>query len=215
MSYEPQVGKEHYRGAAYDTLERFVSYYLQKDLVFNCLQRTPGRVLEVGAGTGFLRDYLEKNGAEVKTFDIAADLAPDYVGDVTGLRKAVAERFAVVCCFEVLEHIRFEDLATVFDQFAETATGYAIVSVPQTRVYLSFWLKVPKAEPVSFYLGTAAQTPHAFDGEHYWELDARGYGSDRFRDIVSRRFSIEREFTHPLDTYHRFFVLRTRHDAVP
>ena len=77
------------------------------------------RVLDVGCGGGLLAEALCRAGAQVTAVDRAptmievarlhaaeAGLAIDYrVSDALQLRDDPAERFDVVCCMEMLEHV--------------------------------------------------------------------------------------------------------------
>ena len=208
MTYKKQVDTEHYGSSSHDNLERFISYFNQKKLVTEaCKGIDNASILEIGKGNGFLYNYLKNNRYNIKSFDIAEDLNPDYVGDILELEKTVNAKFDIVCCFEVLEHIRYEDLPNILGQMSRVANKKVIISVPQSWLYLSFWIKLPIFRPLMAYLNIPLPLTHKFNGEHYWELGKKGYSLNNFRKLLKNKFSIEDEFTHPLDTYHRYFVL--------
>ena len=45
-------------------------------------------------------------------------------------------------------------------------------------------------------------------GQHYWEIDGYTTSLKTFRNALKAHFSIEREETPILDSYHRFFTLK-------
>lgn len=209
-----RVPNKHYSAETYDTLERFISYFLQKEKVFQLSRKMAKkpRILEVGKGTGFLTDYLKRNGFVVKTFDFDPALKPDYIGDIRSIIQIVHQKFDIITCFEVLEHLPFGQIGNVLAQLSRLTKKYLIISVPQKRLYFSFWLKLPLLAPIGKYLGLSPFLPHRFHGQHYWELGCRGYSIKRFKNLLGRNFKIVQEFTHPLASYHRFFVLKKRYE---
>lgn len=205
-----QVKTEHYSGTDYDTKERFISYFNQKNLILNSLPAKDSSVLEIGVGNGFLRNYLIANKVNVKTFDFDKTLNPDYVGDVREISQIVKEKFDVVVCFEVLEHILFEDVEKTVAQLIDLTKRTIIISIPQAKVYGSFWMKMSLLPPISFYLGIPSLfRHHKFDGQHYWELGAKGFREKKLKKIFfSLNLRLSKVYTDPLNPYHRFFVLR-------
>jgi hypothetical protein len=205
------VATEHYSSANYDTLDRFISYYVQKELVLNSISGIENsKILEIGKGSGFLNEYLSAHGCNIKTFDFDESLKPDYVGDIRELSTAAGEKFDTIVCFEVLEHIPFDEVPEVLDQLAETTNNICIISVPQFRLYVSYWLKFPELKPFKGYLSLPFYRNHKFKGQHYWELGYRGYTIRRFKRLINKKFLLQQDFTHPLMPYHHFFYLRKK-----
>jgi hypothetical protein len=149
-------------------------------------------------------------GLNIKSFDIAEDLKPDYLGDVIDIKKIVNKKFDIVCCFETLEHIRFEHLPTILTQLSAITDDYLIISVPQIRLYFTAWFNIPRFKPFQIKIDLPFPKRHHFDGEHFWELGKRNYSRKSFRNLLQRNFNLESEFTHALHPYHRFFVLRPK-----
>src|SRR3989338_7253877 len=98
--HEPQVLGEHYRTRSYLGKDRWISYWYQVGMV---MDSRPKRALEIGPGNKTVTEALIKQGIEVVTADIAADLRPDVVASVT-LLPFPPESFDCVLAAEVLEH---------------------------------------------------------------------------------------------------------------
>jgi SAM-dependent methyltransferase len=206
----PQVSENHYKDNLYETPERFISYFNQQKTILDLVKKLnkPSKILEIGKGTGILSWYLKNRGLEVKTFDLADDLSPDYVGDVREISKIISESFDIICAFEILEHIPYKDLDNVFQQFHDLSREYVVISVPQARLYFSFWFKLTKLIPFSAYISLPFPVKHNFDGQHYWELGKAGFSKNSFKNKLKIFFDIESEFVSPLNPYHRIFVLK-------
>src|SRR3989344_207295 len=194
-----QVKTEHYEGNKYDNKERFISYFNQKSLIFQSLPNKHSSVLEIGAGNGFLKNYLVAQGVNVKTLDFDQTLHPDYVGDVRNISAVVKDKFDVVVCFEVLEHIPFEDVEKTIMQLRDLTKGTLIISVPQVNIYATFWMKLSLLRPISLYLGIPAFfRRHKFDGQHHWELGAKGFRERRLKKIFSNlNLKLRKTYTDP------------------
>lgn len=204
MEYGPQVDKSHYEGRAYSSLERWISYWHQAQLVRSTKGQT---VLEVGVGGGVVARELRSLGLSVTTVDIAEDLHPDVVGSITALPLEEAS-FDTVLAAEILEHIRFEDVGLALRELARVARHHVVISIPHPGYVWRLACKVPGIRTIEFF----TKTPffwkgHLFNGEHYWELGKKGYPVSLFlaraRDagltcITSTVYSN--------DPAHRFFV---------
>ena len=211
---EIQVSKEHYSGDSYDTVSRFVSYFNQKELILKAVSERSSKtkILEIGKGNGFLFSYLKERGINIKTFDFADDLHPDYVGDVRQIAQIVKETFDVVACFEVLEHIPFSDLPRTINQLKQISSDKILISVPKTALYFSIWIKITLLHPISFLVSLPTFfRKHKFDGQHYWELGNRGSSNNCFLSLCKKEgLFLEKQFTDPQDPYRKYFVFGTK-----
>lgn len=211
FKYHPEENSNHYN-YTYDTLERFISYYNQKEMIFKAIKSLGTdikniKVLEVGMGNGFLSGYLLKNKLSVKTYDYDRKLKPDYVGDMIHISDRVKHKFDIICCFEVLEHIKFDDVDKVLSQFSKLSRKYVLISLPQVRLYLSLWLKLSKINPFAIGLNIPFPVKHRIQNGHFWELGNLGFSRKKFESIIKKYFKSFRHYTHPLDPYHLFYVL--------
>ncbi len=213
MNYKIQVDPHHYEHYNYEHLERFISYYDQKQVIFNALKNIDNaKVLEIGVGSGFLNEYLKKHRVNIKTFDIDSRLNPDYVGDLLNIHNLVNEKFDIIACFEVLEHLEFSDFENAIKNMQQMNPKYFLMSIPQSFLYFSFWFKLNIFGIFKKYIYFPFPIVHKFDGQHYWELGKKGYGLKKVKAIIQKYFEIEKSYTNPLNTYHRFFVLKPKNN---
>lgn len=205
----PQVPPEHYERARYESKERFISYWHQIDEV---RRLAPDTLLEVGIGSGFVSRYLRRLGLDVTTLDFDARLGPDVVGSVL---EMPFERgaFDAVACFEVLEHLPYGRFGAALGELRRVARRHVLLSLPDAQKAYTVRVRVPHVFGVRWLVPRpwGRPKPHAFDGEHYWEIGKAGYPLGRIcADVEQAGFEVAktyRVFEHP---YHRFFVLEAR-----
>ncbi|MHB8710414.1 MAG: class I SAM-dependent methyltransferase [Minisyncoccota bacterium] len=211
MNSSPQVGKSHYHFGSYAFEGRFVSYYWQLKEV---LAQEPSSVLEVGAGDGVLGNFIKNNTAVSYTsVDIAEDVRPDVVGSVLAL-PFVDASFDVVCAFEVLEHLPFEQFERALRELERVSKGSVIISLPHFGPSIKLSFKIPFLPEVHFAFKIPYPRRHVFNGQHYWEIGKRGYPVSRVRNILEKYFLIEKEFVPFGNQYHHFFILGKKDSSV-
>jgi SAM-dependent methyltransferase len=214
MTMEPQVQHSFYLTEKYLSLNRFISYAYQLKAVLRSGARS---VLFIGVGDSVVVDLLKRGGRfEVTSMDIDPALHPDVVGDIRKLPFADGS-FDVVCVFEVLEHLPFEESQAAIAEIARVAKRGAVVSVPHRRTGFEFVLRFPFIQTLTgreflrLSLLRSIRFPgFAESGQHYWEIDGHDMPLKRFRNALNSHFDILREDTPVLDSYRRFFDLRKR-----
>lgn len=202
---KPQVSRKHYEFRSYCQKDRWVSYHCQLEAIFAA---EPATVLEVGVGDGVVRSYL-RNWTDIAYtgVDVAEDLNPDVVGNVLGL-PFEDNSFDVVCAFEVLEHLPFEQFEVALKEMKRVAKKRILLSLPHFGPPIKFSCKVPFLPEMRIAWKVPYPRTHVFDGEHYWEIGKRGYAPRRIRAILSRYGTIERDFIPFENQYHHFYTLR-------
>jgi hypothetical protein len=202
-----QVAPEHYDFERYDDPERWMSYWHQLRAVMSVRPKT---VLEIGPGSGVFRNYLRAKGIDVKTLDIDASRDVDYVADITKLDQTLPTglMFDAVCCFQVLEHLPFEEFENCLAGIAKRANPHVFISLPYRglRVRWAFWWG-----DHHFTLGHKFMLPwrHKPIPEHHWELGypiTAGKVTKRIRrhfDVVEKGFIRE-------NPYHYMWQLKRR-----
>jgi len=201
---DPQVAPEHY-DRSYDHRRRFVSYWNQVDQV---LRSEPQVLLEVGIGNGFVSRYLRHLGLELRTVDLDERLGPDVVASVTDL-PFDDDSFDVACCFETLEHLPWEQFPVALRELKRIARRRVLISLPDVTPCLRLRLGL---RPTKYAIDLSrdwvrGKTPeHVFDGQHYWEIGARGTGLPVVQQVIEQTgLRITEVHRDAEDPYHRFF----------
>jgi len=166
-------------------------------------------VLEVGIGNGFVARYLKEKGINVTTLDVAHDLRPDVAGSVLAI-PFESGSFDVIACYEVLEHLPYENFAKSFEELARVSRRYVLLSLPDVTTIYRINIELPRIKPIKRLIphpfpGT---TNHKFDGYHYWEIGKTGYPLKKIRfDIIRSGFNIIKTYRVFEFCYHRFFLV--------
>lgn len=203
-SLTKQVDKEAYNFGRYGNESRFVSYARQlKEIA----RAKPSTMLEIGVGDGTI-GHLVKTHSPISytSVDLADDVGADYVASVTKLPFKDSS-YDLVCAFEVLEHVPFDQFDTALSEIARVTNRAALVSLPHFGPPVMFSLKVPFLPDMRIAFKLPVPLVHTFDGQHYWEIGKRGYSRTKVRSHIARYFTIEQEYVPFNNQYHRFFVL--------
>lgn len=203
-----QVDKHAYNFARYSHPGRFVSYYHQ---IKEVLGVVPGTVLEIGVGDGVLRDYVLRNtNIRYTSADIAEDLKPDVVADLSNKLPFPDASFDAVCAFEILEHMPFERFNHALSELARVSKKHVIISLPHFGPPITFSCKIPFMPEIKFAWKIPVPKKHRFNGQHYWEIGKRGFPVRRIRRALTKHFFIKKDFIPFENQYHHFFVLEKR-----
>jgi len=204
---KPQVELNYYFNESYDSKSRFISYWHQ---IYEIVKLRPKRVLEIGIGNGFISKYLKERKVNVLTLDIDKKLNPDIVGSVLDV-PFPDNSFEVVACYEVLEHLQYENFYKALSEIFRVSKSYAILSLPDVSRVYHLYLQIPKVGVFKrlISLPRLKNPIHKFDGEHYWEIGKEEYPLSKFvNDIQRVGFKIEKTYRIFENPYHRFFVLK-------
>jgi SAM-dependent methyltransferase len=200
-----QVSRNHYYGN-YDTKERFFSYWHQIQEIIECKSKT---VLEIGIGNGFVSEYLRQKGYDITTSDLDAVLHPNVISTV--LDMPFSERaFDVVACFEVLEHLPFEEFESAITEICRISRSYILLSIPDSTRAYRFCLQLPKIREFRKLIcpPTLKKPIHNFDGEHYWEIGKAGYSLNTILKVIGKvGLKLRKTYRIFENPYHRFFIL--------
>ena len=167
----------------------------------------PRRVLEIGIGNGFVSTFLRQAGIEVVTADINPALKPDICAPLSDLPSRLrGERFDVVSCCEVLEHMPFDQFDGNLHTLASLATN-AFVSLPGHSVWagLSGRLGVHNRF-INVHLGLRIPNRRRLTDGHFWEIDSR-WATRRGALVqgMRRHFARVEHGVFPMHRYHYYF----------
>lgn len=209
--YTIQVSLEHYDFNKYVHLDRWISFYYQVKEVVDLAERLSKKklnILEIGVGNKITASVLKGLGHKVKTLDIDPVLKPDFVGSLPGLEVVKGKHFDCVLCFEVLEHIKAEDVGQSLKNISKI-TDNAIISVPNKGITFSMGVKLWFFHSRSIFISFPTTfLKHKFNGEHHWELEDSIRSWNWLKNIIGKtEFTIFNNYRLPLNPYHRFIVL--------
>jgi len=204
-----EVDPAHYYKANYDTKARFCSYWHQ---IAELVSLKPDSILEIGVGSGLVSNYLKQRGFQITTLDTDERLNPDKVGSVLAIPFPEGS-FEVVGCYEVLEHLPFDDLSKALKEIHRVSRLHAVLSLPDcTRAY-RLGVQIPKIGELKMLVPfPRLKAPvHRFDGQHYWEIGKAGYPLRKVTDEIRKAgFEIKKTYRVFEKPYHRFFILDKR-----
>ena len=118
------------------------------------------------------------------------------------------ESFDLVTCFEVLEHLPYDHFQIALEEIHRVCRRYALLSLPDARAAVR--LRIPKIGPRQFLIELPfwAMPDHTFEGEHYWEINKKGYPLHRIVSAMEEAgFSVKKTWRLWEFPYHRFFRL--------
>ncbi|MBN2754695.1 MAG: class I SAM-dependent methyltransferase [Candidatus Goldbacteria bacterium] len=168
----------------------------------------PDTVLEAGVIYGFVSNYLKYRGINVTTLDINKEVKPDVVGSVTSMPFKDSS-FDIAACFQVLEHLQFEEFEKALSELSRVSRRHVIISLPDITRHIQFYIKIPKIAEIKkiLELPRFKDPVHVFDGQHLWEIGKRGYSLNRILQCINKKFNVVKTYRVFEMPYHRFFVL--------
>lgn len=199
-----QVDKSHYGFAHYMSKGRWSSVWHQIDEV---QKLNPSNVLEIGPGGGVFKTVASIFGIEVETLDFDIALNPNYVGLATELPFSDMS-FDVVCAFQVLEHMPYDDSLSAFSEMVRVCRSNVVISLPDARSVWRYLIYIPKIGAYNFLVPRPQlRAPiHRPEREHYWEVSKMNYQVSRIVRDFSRHIRLVKTYRVPEFPYHRFFV---------
>jgi predicted SAM-dependent methyltransferase len=167
------------------------------------------KILEIGPGPGVFSLVLRSMGLDVTTVDIDPALEPDIRGSLT--RIPVRDRaFDVACAFQALEHLPFDESLEAMREMRRVARHFIVISLPDAKTLWPYSFHVPKVGEMKFFVPRPRfkKANHEFDGQHYWEINKRGYDLKRIARSLEDCAGAKITKTYRVHEYpyHRFFV---------
>jgi predicted SAM-dependent methyltransferase len=141
--------------------------------------------------------------------DIDSYLNPDLRGSIANI-PFTDETFDVVACFELLEHLPYEQLIPISQEIHRVSKKFAILSLPDANRVLRLYIHLPKFGELKTFIPIPRLKPakHKFNGKHYWEIGKEGFPLHRIiADVKRTGFHIQKTYRTFGNPYHRFFIL--------
>ncbi len=214
---EARIEREHYFDARYLKRERMFSFVEQIELIKQYAQ-SQNTVLEIGKGNGFVADFCSRYlGYKMITVDINPDLKPDIVDDITNPQTLKENSADVVVCFEVLEHMPFEQSVEVVKQMKRLAKKYIIISVPDMRYFISTRITIFGTGPLFlqkiFSTRRFRNAAKKFGDDHHWEIGLKTatvtYSADYVREQLFAGSHLLRDYRDINVPWHHYYVIRS------
>lgn len=200
-----QVDYLAYDFSSYCHKKRWMSYWHQLDEIFKI---NPKNLLVIGTGDGIVQRILSKK-MDVKVLDIAEDLHPDILGSVTEISHLTNEKFDCILCCQVLEHIPFDLFEACLKELSLCCNDYCVISLPQFRWALGIDFTINRTYGLQLVL-PRKNVAYSFDGQHYWNMGAKGTSRSEVEKILMKYFYIESCYDVKEITFHRFYVLKKK-----
>lgn len=204
MSAEKQ---HNYFKTTYDVKGRFCSYWHQINEIVTV---QPTKVLEIGIGTGFVTKYLRERGVDIINIDVLHTLKPNITASVLAIPFS-NEIFSIVACYEVLEHIPYENFTRALEELARVSRKHVVLSLPDITTVYRFFLELPKTKSIKRLIPHPfhRSPPHIYDGDHHWEIGKQYYNLRKIKsDIKKTGLEIIKSYRVFEFPYHRFFLLQ-------
>lgn len=204
--FKKQVEKSHYSFDNYMNKPRWVSVWHQLAEVHALL---PKRVLEIGPGAGVFKEVSKIYGVNVETLDLDEELNPDYVGSAINI-PLPDDTFDVVCAFQILEHLIYEDSLKAFSEMVRVSKRNLVLSLPDDKPVWRYTAYIPKIGFIDKMINKPffKIRTHTFDGEHYWELNKKNYELEKVINDLSLHADLVKTYRVNENPYHRFFIFK-------
>lgn len=198
-----QVDKSHYLFQTYSSERRFTSYYHQVKHVLGIITEHGGtKILVAGKGDGVVPKILEaysdllELGLIIHTYDFAEDLRPTYLGDLVEIEKIVTQKYDIIVCCQVLEHLPYEQAVAVLRSMSKLAK-HVVLSLPYKTLTFRGTLKIPVFPELEFCIKIPIikNTKGMVDERHYWELGASISVANFKKELKALNYEVRQAYT--------------------
>ena len=118
--------------------ERWSSIWHQIHIIS---QLNPKNILKIGTGNGIFKSFISSYIGNTQTLDIDPELNPDILGTAKSL-PFKENSYDVVCAFQVLEHLPYDDALVSFCEMMRVNRKKVILSLPDARPV--YQIHIPK-----------------------------------------------------------------------
>lgn len=203
-----------------DFLNWFRYYYLVK----NVIHLGGKNILEIGTGSGLVKNCLEPIVSNYKVLDINPNLNPDFLGDVRIYNKKLENKFDIIIAADVLEHMPFSDLPKTIKNifsYLKKSSSYALITIPHRCS--NFLFMSPTQIPHVFRVPTGFLSFGSFwrrfikrkiwiDPHHEWEIGDGNITPKKVRSCFEqKKFKI---LSYEKLLYVDFFILTKNNENI-
>jgi len=177
--------KDWLKGLDFSNWTRY--YFLIKDSIL--FDRN--NILEIGGGSGLVRNCLEPLVSNYTTLDINDKLSPEIIADVCENVPKLQDKFDCIIAADILEHIPFNTVEPAVKNLYSYLErgGYALITIPHRRS--NFMYMTPHNIPKFYSVPTGFLSLGGFyrrfikrkiwiDPCHRWEI---GDGNIKVKDV--------------------------------
>ncbi len=188
----------------FDNLD-FQNWYRYFFIIKEVSRFKPKIILEIGEGSGVVKNVLEDFTEEYRTMDVNKNLNPDFLSDIRKYKKELSGMFDCIIIADVLEHLPFKDLEqSVNNLFSYLGNnGKVVVTIPHRASH--FLISTPaRISPWAFRIPTGFLSMGSFyrrfikkkiwiDPYHRWEIGDGVHEIKKVEDIFKKAgFKIEK-----------------------
>lgn len=190
--------------------KRWASYFGQIQAILESFEEPKKHsVLELGPGRNLLRNVLKEELKIYKTYDVDDRSGADFKNPKE-LEKIKSGSFDCVVAFQVLEHMPIEESLELFDLMVNLSSDKVIISLPNSKQVWSYSIYIPRKGTWKFSIPNllAKQLDNVPDGNHYWELEKKGYEVHKVLDFLlkNKKVTLDKHYRLHDHSYHHFFV---------
>jgi ubiquinone/menaquinone biosynthesis C-methylase UbiE len=213
---EEDIPNETFDFLGYVHIKLWSSFYYQLVEILSITGARGEAVLEIGKGTGVLGGVLKEFGILYESLDVNGNLQPTHVGSVVKM-PFKDKSYDVIGCFEVLEHLPYEQFETAISELCRVARKAVIVSLPDAKRMFSFYFYIPRIVHKKILIPCPFFNPDKHDmcQQHHWEINRKQYSVKIIRETIikianQQGFLLQKEYRAWENPYHHFFVLKNR-----
>jgi len=108
----------------------------------------------------------------------------------------------------MFEHLPNDITLKAFKELVRVSRVGVIISLPDAKRVWRYSADIPKYGQIQLHFPRPFSKPkeHGFDGEHYWELNKKGYSLEKVVDDLCLSADLLKTWRVHENPYHRFFV---------
>jgi len=198
----------------------FLNWFRYSHLVTDVIRLGGKNILEIGTGSGIVKNCLEPIVNSYKVLDINPNLNPQFLGDVRTYNKKLEKKFDIIIAADVLEHMPFSDLSRTMNNifaYLKKSSSYVLITIPHRCS--NFLFMSPTQIPHVFRVPTGFLSLGSFwrrfikrkiwtDPYHSWEIGDGNITVDKVKFCFSKEKFIIKKYKKLL--YVDYFILKKK-----